>query len=50
MLLIGRIIGRKTLDCTNVAFDITGKREFSTLLKKVSACSFHNRTVKRYVE
>ncbi|KAJ9596460.1 hypothetical protein L9F63_012499 [Diploptera punctata] len=37
MLLLGGIIGRKTLECTHVVFDLTGKREFSTLLKKSSS-------------
>jgi hypothetical protein len=35
MLLAGRIIGKKTFDCASFTFNLTGKQEFSTLLKKV---------------
>jgi hypothetical protein len=35
MLLAGRIIGKKAFDCTSFTFNVTGKQEFSTVLKKV---------------
>jgi len=40
MLTAARIIRRKAVDCTNLAFDLTSKRNFSQLLKNTTAQTF----------
>ncbi|KDR08641.1 heat shock 70 kDa protein cognate 5 [Zootermopsis nevadensis] len=49
MLLAGRIIGKKAFDCTSFTFNVVGKQEFSTLLKKTasSTCVGQHNDVQR---
>ncbi|KAF2880715.1 hypothetical protein ILUMI_25457 [Ignelater luminosus] len=40
MLTAARVLSRKAVDCTSLAFDITSKRNFSQLLKNATAQSY----------
>jgi hypothetical protein len=43
MMLVSRIVGKKAFDCTSFTFNLTGKKEFSTLFHKVCTGSFCSR-------
>lgn len=46
MLSAARVLGRKAVECSNVAYDIGGAKKFSQLLNSVSIiCNFRTRRI-----